>query len=167
MGHPLYAAFIDLQKAYDNLCRPLLFRKMVISGLGQKFCKLIENMFENASSCIKLGTTLGTPFSSKVGLCQGDLLSPLLFNLFIVDLIFAFTTKCSPPTLHNLAIPSIQFAEDICNFSSSEEGIHAYIECTLQYCSANRLKLNIQKSCYTVFNDPKGNRSDIVIRHQI
>ena len=61
MGHPLYAAFIGLQKAYDSVCRPLLFRKMVVSGLGPKFCNLIENMYENASSCIKLGTALGTP----------------------------------------------------------------------------------------------------------
>ena len=75
MGHPLYAAFIDLQKAYDSVCRPLLFRKMVSSGLGPKFCQLIENMYANASSCIKLGTALGTPFSSKVGLRQGDPLS--------------------------------------------------------------------------------------------
>ena len=61
MGHPLYAAFIDLQKAYDSVCRPLLFRKMVSCGLGPKFCQLIEDMYANSSSCIKLGTALGTP----------------------------------------------------------------------------------------------------------
>ena len=70
-GNPLYAAFIDLQKAYDSVCRPLLFRKMVSSGLGPRFCQLIEDMYTNSSSCIKLGTALGTPFSSRVGLRQG------------------------------------------------------------------------------------------------
>ena len=105
MGHPLYAAFIDLQKAYDSVCGPLLFRKMVSSGLGPKFCQPIENLYGNASSCIKLGTALGTPFSSKVGLWQGDPFSPLLFNLFVADLIFAFTNRCDPPILHDLVVP--------------------------------------------------------------
>ena len=84
----------------------------------------------------------------------------------MADLIFAFTIKCAPPTLHDLAVPSIQFADDICNFSSSEAGIRASIECTLQYCSTNRFKVNLQKSCYTVFNDTQPNRSDIVIHRQ-
>ena len=83
---------------------PLLFRKMVSSGLGPKFCQLIENMYANASSCIKLGTTLGTPFSSKVGLWQGDPLSPL-FNLFVADLIFAFTNNCDRPPYMILPSP--------------------------------------------------------------
>ena len=85
----------------------------------------------------------------------------------MADLIFAFTNRCDPPILHDLVVPSIQFADDICNFSSSEAGIRASIECTLQYCAANRLKANLNKSCYTVFNDPHSTKSDIVIQGQM
>ena len=154
-GHPLYAAFIDLQKAYDSVCRPLLFRKMVICGLGPKFCKLVENTYAQTSAQIKVGSTLGRPFTSNVGLRQGDPLSPLLFNLFIADIIFIFKTGCDPPKLLDLPIPSIQFADDICNFSTSAKGIKQSINTTIQYCHANRLWVNISKSCYSIFNSPK------------
>ena len=79
LGHPLYAAFIDLQKAYDSVCCTLLFRKMVIAGLGPKFGNIVEDMYINASYRIKVGSKLGASFSTNVGLRQGD---PLLFNLF-------------------------------------------------------------------------------------
>ena len=64
LGHPLYAAFIDLQKAYDSVCRPLLFRKMVMAGLGPKFCTIVEDMYINASYRIKVGNKLGSSFST-------------------------------------------------------------------------------------------------------
>ena len=44
LGHSLYAAFIDLQKAYDSVCHALLFWKMVITGLGPNFCNIVEDM---------------------------------------------------------------------------------------------------------------------------
>ena len=145
LGHPLYAAFIDLQKAYDSVSRPLLFRKLVLSGLGPKFCKLV-------TSRIKLCSSLGQPFSSNVGLRQGDPLSPLLFNLFIADLIFAFWSNCDPPHLHDLPVPSIQFADATCNFSTTAAGIRHSIDTTIQYCRDNRLTVNISKSCYILYS---------------
>ena len=38
---------------------------------------------------------------------------------------------------HDLMVPSIQFAEDICNFSTSASGLRQSIFCTLHYCKAN------------------------------
>ena len=43
-------------------------------------------MYANSSSCIKLGTALGTPFSSKVGLRQGDPLCSLICLWLILSL---------------------------------------------------------------------------------
>ena len=57
LGHPLYAAFIDLQKAYNSVCRPLLFRKMVMAGLGPKFCNIVEDMYVSASYRIKMAVS--------------------------------------------------------------------------------------------------------------
>ena len=168
LGHPLYAAFIDLQKAYDSVCRPLLFRKMVITGLGPKFCNIVEAMYVNASYRLKVGNRLGTSFSTNVGLRQGDPLSPLLFNLFIADIVFAFTTGCSAPMIQDLPVPSVQFADDICNFATILDGLRASIKCTLDYCQANRLRVNMAKSCYSVFNTPKStSHRDLAVSNQL
>ena len=168
LGHPIYAAFIDLQKAYNSVCCPLLFRKIVMAGLGPKFCNIVEDMYVNASYRIKVGNKLGSCFSTNVGLRQGDPLSPLLFNLFIADITFAFTSGCSPPLIQDLPVPSVQFADDICNFATTLDGLRESIKCTLQYCQANRLRVKMHKLCYTVFNTPSSTpHPDLAVTGQL
>ena len=136
---------------------------MTAVGLGPQFCRLVENMFSQASSRIKVGNKLGQPFTTNVGLWQGDPMSPLLFNLFMADLVSSFTADCDPPSLVDTLIPSIQFADDICNFSKSLHGIRKSINATLQYCKSNKLTVNISKSCYTAFSTANADHHPLVV----
>ena len=69
--------------------------------------------------------------------------------------------------IQDLPVSSVQFADDICNFATTLAGLRASIKCTLDYCQANRLKVNMTKSCYSVFNTPKSTvHRDIVVQDQ-
>ena len=49
--------------------------------------KIIHNMYESAKSCVRLGTKLSDHFYSNVGVRQRENLSPVLFSLFLNDLV--------------------------------------------------------------------------------
>jgi hypothetical protein len=44
-------------------------------------------MYENAKSCVRQGTNLSEYFQSNVGVRQGENPSPVLFSLFLTDLV--------------------------------------------------------------------------------
>ena len=68
--------FFDFWKAYDTIWRDGLYYKLLEKDLSKSFTRLLKKYLLEHST-----------FSSKVGLKQGCNLSPILFNLFINDLI--------------------------------------------------------------------------------
>ena len=52
-------------------------------NIEKKFVQAIQALYENSSSAVLLNSQLGEFFKSTVGVRQGCLLSPILFNLFL------------------------------------------------------------------------------------
>ncbi len=77
----LSAAFMDLEKAYDRVDRKGLWdTQSVWSGRGS--C-LIRSFYENASATVRENGELSESFSVEVGVRQGCVMSPWLFNIYM------------------------------------------------------------------------------------
>ena len=138
LNTPLYAAFMDLQKAYDSVNQPLLLRKMVMCGLDPQFCQQVEHMFVQATSCIKVGAKLGQSFTTNVGLHQGDPLSPLLFNLF------TFKTVTHLPYTTYLYLPStFHRGRVVTRWPGSQEVGGSIPGCATKFVRCKNLAFNI------------------------
>lgn len=82
----LYCDFIGLRKTFDSDYRNRLINKLYFKDTNAKKFRIIRSMYTNVKGCAKnLGTTSDL-FESCIGLKQGEVLSPLLFSLFITDL---------------------------------------------------------------------------------
>ena len=82
-----YVAFIDFKKAYDWINRELLFEKLQSIGISSKMLQAICSLYNNVQSCVRVNGNLTDWFEVNQGLKQGCILSPLLFNIFLNDLI--------------------------------------------------------------------------------
>ena len=78
-GKYLYTCFVDFQKAYDSKRRDSLKHK-------GKFLDIITSIYSSTKVSLSYTNYVSTPFSTAIGLKQGDILSTMFFNLFLNDL---------------------------------------------------------------------------------
>ncbi|KAK3093734.1 hypothetical protein FSP39_019388 [Pinctada imbricata] len=80
-------------------------------------------MYSTCTSCIRLKTGVTNSFPVRVGVRQGDNLSPSLFKIFINDLPTYLQSTPDPIKLDEKDVHCLMFADDIVLFSKSEVGL--------------------------------------------
>ena len=76
----LYMAFVDLEKAFDRVPRKVIWWAL---GVEEWIVRLVQRMYANARSRVRVGEGYSEEFEVKVGVHQGSVLSPLLFIIVL------------------------------------------------------------------------------------
>ncbi len=79
----LYAAFMDLEKAYDRVDREALWSVLRIYGVSGQLLKGIRAFYRKANACVRVGGEFSESFAVEVGVRQGCVMSPWLLNIFM------------------------------------------------------------------------------------
>ena len=79
-----FAAFIDFSKAYDRIDRELLWHKLSKIGISGRFLASLQSLYKNVECTVRVNGQQTDWFDVNWGLKQGCILSPMLFNLFIM-----------------------------------------------------------------------------------
>ena len=79
----LYMAFVDLEKAFDRVPRKVIWWALRKLGVEEWIVQLVQGMYANARSRVRVGEGFSKEFEVKVGVHQGSVLSPLLFIIVL------------------------------------------------------------------------------------
>ena len=80
-GGKLFACFVIFKKAYDSIWHEGLFHKLITNQVNGH--NIIQSMYKNSSSAVRLGNRCTQFFLCSKGLRQGCPLSPNLFNIYV------------------------------------------------------------------------------------
>lgn len=154
-GGKLYVAFIDFQKAFDSINREALWYKLYVKGLSVKMIRIIQSIYNNVSFCIQCGDgSLTNCHNSKLGVKQGCIISPLLFNLFIDDLIIELNNAdTDAPLIDDTSIAGLLYADDLAICSQSINGLQTGLDVLESYTNKWKMTVNINKSKIMVFKN--------------
>ena len=171
---PLYICFVDLRKAYDSVNRAALWSVLQhCYHLPPKFLNIIKSLHSNTSAAVRSYGKTSDPFPVSVGVKQGCVLAPTLFNLYFDTVIrMAMSTHQSDVGLSlsylleadlvgnrkkltsTVSVSDLEYADDMALTSESFEGlmsllesrsyIHMYIYCTAH---AMHRSINLALGC--------------------
>ena len=136
----MYTCFVDFQKGHDSIRRDSLEHKLEQLGIKENFLDIITSTYSSTKVSLSYNSYVSTPFSTSIGLKQGDILSTMFFNLFINDLPMLLekhstqSEESKSPELFNTQISSLLFADDLAIFSLTKNGLQEKLDFLEKYC---------------------------------
>jgi Reverse transcriptase (RNA-dependent DNA polymerase) len=168
-GLPCYIAFVDLTKAYDKVDRDILWMVLERLGVPRNFVQLIRAVHVGAQARVKDSGSFSNTFELIVGLKQGSVISPILFNIFFGAIIKAINLRLDGengimlkyrhgndifynPYLqkghrtYKVLITDLLFADDAAFISHSESGLQSKMDIVVEVVSAFGQLVSIKKT---------------------
>lgn len=142
---PLHLNFVDFKAAFDTVWRKALWRMMVAIGVDPKIVRLIEDLYDNTQCAVLIDGQLTDWFSVDIGVRQGCILSPTLFNIFL-DFVMKELKSLDPTMVlsDSLAI-DIGYADDTTLISAVFEKLKLATNELEQACKKWGMKINSKK----------------------
>jgi hypothetical protein len=156
----MFAAFLDLKKAFPSIDRQKLLDKLSRLGVSDQFLRVLTRLYtKDVFSLLLDGEPSSQKFNVAAGVHEGSPLSPLLFILYVSDLIaFLNRNGASQGGVQledGTVIYCILYADDVLLLATTQDGLQKLIDSTTQYFINEGMQVNPIKSEILVFSNSR------------
>ena len=150
----LYCCFVDYKQAFDSVDRAKLWHKIANLGLQEKLLSVIKSLYSNIRTSVLLNGKISDFFINSLGVLQGEIISPILFSLYVNDCEIDFLNNGVVPTeLQELSLFLLMYADDMVIFSDSVNGLQSMLNSLSSYTDKWSLTVNVAKTKIMVFRN--------------
>ena len=148
----LFCAFVDFRKAFDSVYLNGLWFKLFKLGINGKMLRILKDMYNQVKACVRACNSYSDFFECAIGLKQGEVISPLLFSLFVDDLeLFLQGDPNCGLNLDDITFILMLFADDMVILGNSIADLQHGLDLLHIYCSKWGLQVNTEKTKVLVF----------------
>lgn len=143
--------FVDIKKAYDTVPHEALMRKLHAYGIRGRMLQYIRALYAESTIQVRSGDPpvyqLSDPVPLLRGLRQGCPLSPILFNVFINDILDGMDQLGLGVSIPGVEerIQGLLFADDLAVTAHDGPEVERMLECLSQWLRDNEMAVGIGK----------------------
>ena len=116
-------------------------------GYPEKVVRILENAYKDTFSAVRVDGELSDWFNTVVGVLQGCVLSPLLFNIFLEVIMAIALEDCETGAVINgYIIGNLRFADDIAMLAEKEEDLQGSVTRILNASQRMGMRINAEKT---------------------
>uniref|UniRef100_A0A8C8DHP6 ribonuclease H n=1 Tax=Oryzias sinensis TaxID=183150 RepID=A0A8C8DHP6_9TELE len=164
-GREVFWAFMDLEKAYDRIDREALWVVLSMYGIDGSLLEGVKSFYRNSRACVRVGNSMSEWFPVRVGLRQGCVMSPWLFNVYMDGVVKEVNERVSGTVVSMMktdgsewSVNQLLFADDTALVADSEESLARLVEEFGRVCDRRKLRVNVEKSKVMRCTRVKGER---------
>jgi hypothetical protein len=145
--------FIDIRKAFDCVPFPQLLRKLNKYGFSTAACSLIASFLCDRTQQTYANQVMSSYTEVGCGVPQGTVLGPVLFILYINDLLLYLDKHSTVSPIAFADDTSLLFSHN--DVDSAIAIVNRELDLVADWFNVNRLTLNVDKTSYLLFKKPQ------------
>ena len=142
---------LDASKESDRVNYIKLFEKLLNKGMCPLTVRLLLNMYTKQKLQVKWNNHLTQKFDVTNGVRQGGVLSPLLFSVYVDDLLEKLKNNGIGCHIGHHFVGALGYADDIILLCPSVTGLNKIISTCVEYADEHNILFNGKKSKYLFF----------------
>ena len=116
-------------------------------SIGAGLVRVVDDLCDRATDAVLFGGGMGDLFRTTVGVRQGCLISPILFNIFLeMTMTDALEDHESTVSIGGRTITNLRFVDDIDGLAEEGEELAKLVECLDKVSTAYGMEISVEKT---------------------